>query len=96
MTERRFHEESEDFKRGYLEGWNDREDDLILGVQRVAPDGATVTQHSAVGTCPACHGSRRIHIVEGACTPAHDEDCPVCVGREIAPGVRVFVSDIPS
>jgi hypothetical protein len=37
MTERRFEDESADFQRGYREGWNDREDDLIAGVNRIAP-----------------------------------------------------------
>lgn len=41
------------------------------------------------GSCPTCNGSRRIHIVEGTCEPAHDIDCPTCVGR-LFNGVRIF------
>jgi hypothetical protein len=60
MTERRFEDESADFQRGYREGWNDREDDLIAGVNRVSP---TVTD--APVSCDGRQGDDPLIVPEG-------------------------------
>lgn len=65
-----------------------KEEDQGLASQKpdpIEPRGALPTNDR----CETCGGSGRIHVVEGACSQAHDEDCPTCVGR-LVNGVRMF------
>jgi hypothetical protein len=78
---------------------------LVSPLEGKGSSGASPSAHVANATateapapsaaCRTCGGTKRIHVVEGATSPAHDIDCPVCVGREIAPGVRITQSEIP-
>lgn len=42
--------------------------------------------------CGACFDTKKLHIVEGTTTPAHDIDCPVCVGTPIGAPSRVVIT----
>lgn len=44
--------------------------------------------------CKTCGGSRRIHVVAGTTTPAHDRDCPACVGWPVSGDAAFRLSEI--